>query len=320
MKPLWLIVLGLCAPLLAQDSVGVLELTAGGPLGSMRALSGAQETRVELDLQAGEQTSLRLPVLSLRNRLQAAEPVVTLDTAGSGEAEALGVQWPRPWRELPLSLQSRPLPPVQRSSPAIGLAQWSVLLASVLWVLALRRRPWFAMGLGLLGGTLLLLGLPASPPAEGAQVRVLEGESGGQWLEVRGGRERLLVRGVTPGWLQRVPSRGELRLEFDASEPGEWTACFDEGRLFFTRELGFLGPTSAGPGESAFASCWVRRNGEGWTFHGPWSGNQPLSPPEAGPLPPGWLVAGLPQGLEILVGKLESGRGESAWLRLVGFE
>jgi hypothetical protein len=68
------------------------------------------------------------------------------------------------------------------------------------------------------------------------------------------------------------------------------------------------------------------RSGGEWTAHGRWEALRPW--PEASTAglddergdaasPPGWLASGLPQGPDVLLGRLE---GEPAtWVRITGF-
>jgi hypothetical protein len=65
--------------------------------------------------------------------------------------------------------------------------------------------------------------------------------------------------------------------------------------------------------------AWLRGEGEAlWVPLGAWKRGDPLPSPAVGPAgdPPGWLVAGLPQGRSALVGG--GGRRWLRWVDLAG--
>lgn len=311
--------------MMVQDPVGRLRVNAQGELGPFRCSVGSEQTLVQLQLGAGEVQSVDVPLLARANTVDVSE--VQFHGTDRSAIEALvelapaGVEWPEPWAELPYSLQARSLPPVASAPLEVSGLQWAWLGMSLLLIFALRRRPIGAFLLGVVGAAgLFFLPVHADPPAP--VVTVLEGDAtSGRWLEVRGAQDRLALSGPRPGWLRRVPGAAPGQLERLARAGGDWALQFDGARLFFSTEADVgVTPSGAGPGERSLARAWVRLPGESWSFRGSWGRSETL--PDAvpdGPSPPGWLAAGLPQGVGVLVAECESGAPGPIWLRFVGF-
>jgi hypothetical protein len=233
-----------------------------------------------------------------------------------------GVEWPEPWSSLPSTLQARSLSPVAIAPLQVSGLQWAWLGMALLLVFALRQKPVGALIVGLvLACALFLLPIPSRSVAP--VVSVLEGDaSSGRWLEVRGAQDGLVVTGSRPGWLRRLPAGAVGNLECLADATERWAAQFPEARLYFSTEIEIKDlPSGSSPGDRDLLRAWVRLPGEGWSFRGPWARQESL--PGAilgGPAPPGWLAAGLPQGVGVLLGECKTSSTDQGWLRLVGFQ
>lgn len=322
---IWLVSLALVfsapTPALAQDPIGTVEVQAAGPVGTLRCTAGWEFTEVHADLDAGERERLLVPLLG-RRQAAGLEPRPALDEPRAGiQVLAETLDWPEPWERLPRLLRSRTYPPVQHNGPQLGQVQWAWLAMSLILVLALRRRPWWGLALGALAAFVLYLWIPAAEVQHPKIVRVLEGDGAGHWLEVRGAHDRLLLERIERGWLARLPAAQEVYIERLADPQGAWAICSEGARLFFSTRIEVPRPPSAADSAGhEFEAVWVRLPGESWTARGAWDGGAlPKVDPEASD-PPGWLVAGMPQGRGILVGRLRSAGTAPSWMRLLDFE
>ncbi len=328
----------IAALLLALAPPGGAAVPAGGPratLGSvllrvpgpapeeLRLDAGLGPTRLRAGVGPGERLDLWVPFLWALDRPGAPSAASLGLEAATVEVVPGAARLPGDWRDLPAALRGRPLPPLERAPLRPGPAQAAGLATALLAVLALRRRPALALAAGLAGAVLVgsHSGGGAAAPRE---VRVLEGDGeSGRWLLVRSAVGRLALGADATGWLEVRPA--DRPLEVVAVRRGGLlsTACeAPGGELHLRRER--VAPTAPGrsdPGGHAFRRVWVREPGEGWTPRGAWAGAGPLPPPtgEVGD-PPGWLAAGLPQGVAVLVGELEGAGEGGSWLRMAPFE
>lgn len=316
-----------------EEQVLFVELVAQGPLEAV--LVGGGETgderesgalRVEGPLRAGERRTLLLPLplaLALpaslaRETLAERLPTVRLLGAGAGAAaRVVGLADPQPAQaleRLPPGLRGRPrpAPPDSRAEP-----RWAALAAVVLALcasLAARRRP-LALSLAALAGALLAFFSAGSARALPTEVRVLEADlASARCLEVRAARDEI---GLGFDGLAVEPASTRLAIRCDFEGRGSVRA---PGALLVARRVVSLsGPLDpAHNGWEDFEALWVRDSGGRWTFHGPWSRSSALPPERAGPALPGWLAAGVPPGVGVLVGRLrEPGVG---WVRATGFQ
>jgi hypothetical protein len=316
-------VLALAAPGSAQDPVGVVELELTGPVETIGIDAGFERTDLSLGLLSGETRRLWSPFLS-RARMGSGEPTPRItdpDEARRARVVPGTVVRPIEWAELPVSLKSRGLPALRTVRPEVGALRFAWILAAALLVLGLRRRPAMAALLGVAAG-LAVTWIPAAP-VEQPVVRVLEGDlRSGRWLQVRGSRERLQLGEPSAGWVRHLPQAADLHLELRESASGvTWSICSPKSRIYFMEEVSIPStPGLQGPGGHAFGEVWLREPGAAWSPRGPWAGEERLPDElEGAPGPPGWLVAGLPQGVPILAGRLTAEAGEETWLRLVGF-
>jgi hypothetical protein len=307
----------------AQEPIGRIGVELEGPLDSVCLALGAVPTVLEVSVAAGERRRFDVPYVG-SSRASAAPllPRFLGEPPPAGASLVPGSHEPPPvWAELPRGLRNRSLPPLERARVAPDAPRWAALAAALLLVLGLRRRPLAALTVGAAAALGLLL-WPA-PPASGPLQRVLEGDAeSGRWLEVRAARESLELADISVGWVRHLPSSAALRLELStAAGAAAWRLVAAQARVFALREVAGRAPTRADPGAHDWRRLWLRDPAGDWSAHGPWKRGEVLPPPLAGaPAPPGWLAAGLPQGIGILVGELESGADERLWLRWVGFE
>lgn len=301
-------------------TLGSVLLRVPGPAPQeLRLEAGAGPTVLRPEVAAGERVDLQVPFLWALDRpgLPSAEG---LGLPGDGvELVPGGTRLPGNWRDLPASLRGRSLPPLEAVPVRPAPALLTGAVAGLLLVFALRRRPFLALGAGALAAGALAA---VAPPAElaPAGVTVLEGDGdSGRWLLVRSAPGRLELGAREEGWLEVRPADREVRVEADR-RTGALVAALEApgAELHLRRErVAPRQPGRGSPGGHDFRQTWVREPGEGWRALGPWAGEQPL--PEAGPegpAPPGWLVAGLPQGVPALVGELRAPAGQRSWLRL----
>lgn len=303
-----------------QQTLCSVELELDGPTVGVELGPASLPSRVQVALVAGERRRVRVPFIRPLAQEGLAAPQVL---SGALDSDALeGVRVPGRFEDLPMALRLRSLPPIESRLPRPLPIHMAWLGAALLVVLGLRRRPAAALLAGA-GAGLLLLVLPAGAGGGPSFVRVLEGDGeSGRWLEVRGAADRLELGAQERGWLEVQPAdrpaelrtreeRGALRSEIVALGA---TVHLRRERVAPVR------PTRDGSGGYRFLRVWLREPGAGWQERGAWSGDGPLPParPEGGD-PPGWLAAGLPQGVPILVGELESLEGEPSWLRLAPF-
>lgn len=308
----------------AQDPVATVEVQIEGPSEVVGFSGGFERTDLCVGLTSGENRRLLVPFLS-RDGLGEQFALARLGASQSAADlrwDQESIESPQPWKDLPRSLRSRGLPSLAAVRPRVGGLRWVWLTVAVLIVLGLRRRPWRALLAGALCGTTLYW-LPAAPIAPPV-VRLLEGDAAsGRWIELRGARDRLELEPVSTGWVRHLPQTADRRLEVhEHSGRARWSILSAGARIYFMREvLAVEAPGPQGPGSHVFEEVWLKESGVGWTARGPWRGQGALpNALPAGVSPPGWLVAGLPQGVPILAGRLADEDGNGAWLRYVGFE
>jgi len=215
----------------------------------------------------------------------------------------------------PRGLARRGRPPVAPPRPRPDMARWLVVAGGALAVFGLRRRALAAAVAGL--GAALLIWLLPSTPLVGRTLRGIDADLARDiWLEVRSGNGTLAV-----------PVGAECWFESRAPEPPRWTLTGRGPALSAPRaDLHALcsipgltlDPDSGMPAE-ALERLWLRTPDGRWTAHDAWRPGDPFPPPalSASSGPPGWLAAGLPQGVRVLVG-FPAGPGAPDWLRVTG--
>lgn len=314
------------APVLAR-------VRLAGPL-ALATLDQGERGRTELSagLLAGERREIvvPLPYRPLDGRAPA-----TRAAPPGGAAEF--VDWEpaeAPLAPLPPGLAARPRPPVAGRAPEVRPASLALLAAAAVLVTALRRRPAAALAAG--WGVALALGIVAlrSPPRAAPPARVLEGAGPeGPWLVVDGGAGELSFPLAGGARLEVAPAGAPVVWSGTlVGETARWRVRLAGGRLWrvaplevglrlVRREINAWGPIE---------EAWSRAPDGRWSHHGAWLLGQPLPPAASdAPAPPGWLAAGLPQGVGVLVARLapDAWRGPelhgtapgAAWLRLTRF-
>lgn len=285
------------------ELAGVGRVALTGPLDAVTLEAGAAPTLLRAGLGPGERRALLVPLAAA-----AAGGTPSLQAFGGGEARWLG--WERPPDATEslspglARLARRARPPVARRPPRPGAAHPAWLLASLLAILAARRRPLLATAVA----AVAVAGLWALPLAgrAAAVTLVLEGD-GARWLatvegpgllplpvgspprvERPGGDRSPFVVELTPG--------GEVRWSIEAA-PGVRALLLPA----FTPRL-----TDEENGLGTLAPLWRRERDGRVVPRAPWAAGSAPPPETAGPAPPAWLVAYLPQGRGGWIGGLPS--------------
>jgi len=123
-----------------------------------------------------------------------------------------------------------------------------------------------------------------------------------EWRSARGGLE-LELDGLTHALAEPpVLPAGSRLSAARASGPWQWRS--PGARLWTARELAPAQVTA-----EPLAAAWSRRAGGEWQAHGAAVGD-----------PPGWLLAGLPMGIDAVLGSFAPDEygAERGWLRWVG--
>ena len=312
----------LAAPHAGQNRAWPFDVLLRGPLERVEIDFGEEgAVRVVGPLLAGEELELTLPA-PVRSPLGRAGlggiAIPRPRVEGEGSAEVRGWHrparsadpelWPGEWR-----IRSRPAVPgaVPRATGS-GLALLAVaFLLGLAWRRSRIRGPAVAI---VIGGVLLVVAAGEVPVA--GEVRVLEAGSG-SWWEVHAGRDRLEARELL--WLEVLPDGRAVDLEVRLTEPR--TIARSPGavlsRIRPLEAPGVPDPDLFGWGRPE--PTWHRAPEGGWSTRGAWRWGEGPPPPAAKPAadPPGWLMAGLPQGVEVLLGRFEDDDG-GAWLRVTG--
>lgn len=291
--------------------IAFADVDVRGPCSGIEAqleLPGTGPTSLALDVPVGSTSRVVLPLL-LPPDLAAADlaslRAPRLEPAGGGASFA---GWQQPstlerWAAVPSGLRARPrtAPPEQRAAPS--LAACALLIAAGCAVLAVKR----AAARVAIGLVALAAGWGIAPRGDGrdATTAVWEfdaaAERGLGWFSARdlkrfGGE--LAYSRVDPPVL---PAGARID---GAAHSDVWTWRAEGARLWTGIEL-----DPALLAHAALVYAWTRRAGGAWVGHG--------APPS--PEPPGWLVAGLPMGVDIALGLRRSGGSDGApWVRWVG--
>lgn len=324
---------------MSERSLQLVRVQLEGPL---RELSIEGNTRVSCALQAGESGEFVLPMLLESEDGRPHEPRLSFaqDQPGLGRARFVAFETtPAGESAFPPGLLLRPFPELAVTPVGLGAAGWALLLAATLCVLACRSVRW-AMALAVLSGALLWAW---NWPREQAlqRLRVYEGTFGSElWIQRELGVGQLEVRGGADSAgglkldIEPAAARAQLSTGLGSSAPLRietplWRASQIRVQRLRVGELPALRPeNSTEPSTAPWTEPWtgpalarVWRRLEGvWSYHGAWERDQALPAAVAGPTgsgwlpPPGGLVQGLPQGVELLVGELADDPG--TWIRV----
>ncbi|MBL6721964.1 MAG: hypothetical protein ISQ08_11205 [Planctomycetes bacterium] len=301
----------------AADRLHLARLRLEGPAEQVTVECGELGRTVWTgNLRAGEVRTLLLPLVAPVDAARAAR----------GELEAV----PDEERAVPPWLARRAAPAPPGSSRRLPRTPALALFGAWVAALLLRRSAsWVLLAVGLAGAT--LVALAPTGVSQGRLVRVLD-------LEGAGPTARWGVTEAAFGSLT-VPRRdgevhcaaaGGLVYWVTEGEPS-WRLEAGAGELLVRREALEGRPPVLEPELQALGALertWLR-GAAGWVPCGAWElgAAQPRRDQGApgGGAPPGWLVAGLPQGYWVAVGEL---RGQvpgpstppaaASWLRAVG--
>ena len=310
------------------------RIEVDGPLASVR-LDAMPAGMVELTgpLEQGEHRVIEVPVpVSVRNtNAVGGEPRVEVvggtglarfaawSESGSTTAVAGAVAWPA----VPGSLGAVPLPVLM------------LLAAAFLVGLALRRRPAACALLALVSSGLVALLMVSAKPSS-PSLRLLEmGASGNPaWHVIDAARNACQISVERPVELVVLPENIPLRVRMPMDSDTPASARLEaRGATVYVRRLLAPGPRALTRGMNRWGrldATWLRGADGAWTARGVWELGQPLpgpiDEPSDGGLPPGHLNPALPQGIEILIGRLapQAFRGPpegpaQAWVRVYAF-
>lgn len=314
-----------------ENRARIGEIEVVGPVRDLvLSLGQGGESRIEGALLDGERARLDAPLAARGGGKPGVVPRITWlaedPPQAGGSAHFLG------WGEdesrldrLPPGILARPRPPAAPVEIALPLAALALLPACFLLAILARERRATSI-LVSLAGAALCLGLSARGRGRVvAGTTVLELAQGSDLaLEVRASFATASVDAADlAATVLEVEPAGARVVWIGSFQPGSpWRARAAGCALYLLRAYD--------PGERLFsraenraadlAESWVRAEAE-WTARGAWATGSPLPTPRSGPPPPGWLSSALPQGVPVLLGRLDpgaGGRGE-VWIRFTGF-
>jgi hypothetical protein len=319
------------AAILDGTGVRVAEVDVQGPVSGLVLDSGAAgESRFARAFEAGEKMRIAAPV-PVEDAESPVAPALRWTRQDSLETGSIarGAARFAGWREdraaaaiaaLPPGLRARTRPPLGAPDVRAGASELALLPACFVLGLALRRRRGAFVAVGVLGaGFVLALGWPrggATPSTASVLECDAESDAG---LEVAASFGRLTVPLSDLESSVVEIAEGRSRVVWSETDQDLWTAAAPGRTIVLLRRIELAGKRWGRDrnGGLALAETWVRDEGT-WTARGPWASSAPLPGPRAGPPPPGWLQAGLPQGVPILLGRIDDAR-EQRFVRLAGF-
>ena len=317
--------------ILAGTGVRVAEVDVVGPVSGLVVNSGAAgESRFARAFEAGEKLRIAGPV-PVEDAEAPVAPALRWTREESFDAGSIARGSARfaGWREdraaaaiaaLPPGLLARPRPPLGAPDVRASPAELALLPACFVLGLALRRRRGASAAVGVLGAAVVLaLGWPrAAATPSTATVLECAAESDAA-LEVAASFGRVEVPlSDFETCVVEIPD-ARTRVVWSEIETDEWSASAAGASIVRLRPFDLGGKRWTRERNAAFplAETWVREEGT-WTARGPWPAGGSIPEPRAGPPPPGWLQAGLPQGIPILLGRVADAH-EPHFVRLTGF-
>lgn len=309
-----------------ESRIAWAEVELRGPLRELVLAHGpadAERVRFEGELSDGESRTFAVPV-PVRETTRARPPQFTWDVGADDAARgrARFVRW-LPDRSVTIApaLRARPRPPVELHAPVVPAAALLALAAGALCVAALRRRVFAALATALASGGLAALLVEAGAGDMPARARVLEGATDQPvWLAVDSGSARLELAEETLAQAFEVavdPPEAALEVGFAlrAGAPVRLSAA--RARIHVLSAAAQPAAWSVDHNAlGAFARTWLRKEGA-WTAHGAWGSGAPFPVALAGDAAvhdaaPGWLTAGLPQGVDVFLGEYAARAGALA--------
>ncbi|TAJ07618.1 MAG: hypothetical protein EPO68_16240, partial [Planctomycetota bacterium] len=281
--------------------VALANVDVRGPCSGLTAqleLAGTGPTAIPLDVPDGSTQRVLLPLLLPPDLV--ADDLATLRAPSlapdGGRASFAG--WNQPstlarWADVPSGLRARPrtAPPELRAAPS--LVACALLVAAGCAVLALKR----AAARVAIGVCAVLAGWAIAPQGDGrlATTVVWEFDAGvSRGLAWSNARDRISIPSEGLVHALADPPALPIGARIDGST---WTWRAEGARLWIAREAD---PAWLTRGELFYA--WTRRAGGEWVA---------LGGPDS-PEPPGWLVTGLPMGVDVVLGLRFPG-SEDAW-------
>ncbi len=327
----------LCALVLCaaagENRLWLAELELAGPLERVEVAVDGGTTVLAGPLLAGERRTLLVPVPALAApALGPAELWPEPGVRADGDGTAAFVRWRESepdafWSGVPRGLQARPRPPLAGARPRASVAALCTCAAALVLALGARRRAALA-ALG--AGAALAAALLPAAGGDAPPIAVLEADlAGGAWVRVLAARDALALPADLGAAgesvrLESEPEGGALVFEASLAAGAPRWSVRAPGALLHLLERRAPDP-DARPGRNPFgelAEAWVRDAAGTWSALGRWPRGTPRPAPGAAgrgtPAPPGWLAAGLPQGVGVLVGRLAE-PGRAAWVRASGF-
>ena len=314
-----------------ENRARIGEVEVVGPVRDVElSLGQGGDSRIEGELLDGERQRLRVPFAARGTGRPTVVPRIRWESADSSDANGTArfLGWSAEESlldRLPPGILSRPRPPVGPGEVALPLAALGLLPAAFLLALFTRERRATSILVSLAGAALVLGFSSRGRDRAAAGATVLECDEGSDLaLEIRASfATGSLDAAELPSTALEVDPEGAQVVWIGSFQPGSpWRARSPGSALYFLRtyEPGERRISSEGNLALPLAQSWVRREGE-WTARGAWPLGSPVPDPRSGPPPPGWLSSGLPQGVSVLLGRVEPGAGArgEAWIRVTGF-
>lgn len=322
----------LCTAISAQNRAHWANVKLEGPLSKVVLDLGlAGSTRIAGELLAGETRSMRvpLPARSLSERVEprirtgAGEPRSDLDPLARGSVRFIGYE-PFVGNRLdaiPASLRARARPAILGASVATSRATPFLLLAWLVIVLALRRRPALAILAASILSAALRIVVTAPDAGASSNVRVVDADvESDAWLQVDAALGSIVVPAEIEAFQLDVEPPGAPIVWHVALGQGAELRAESRGARLFLATVLEVAParvTRAANHHAALDDSWLRVEGA-WTHVGRWDQDAPLPSAAGEGAPPGWLAAGLPQGVTILIGAVHAPGRRPSWIRLSG--
>lgn len=307
------------------------DLELDGPLERVvLQVSPYGETHLEGSLLTGEHRRLRVPV-PLPSAEVRFEPKISWDTDAGGSDAPRGRARFLGWRDddtsgvasLSPALRARPRPPLERIAARAGAASALVLAACLVLAMAWRRRVMASLSVAAVGSVAMWVLARGPAPGAPARIVVLEGAAGeSRWLRIEAACDRLVVSTEARDLcVESQPTDVPLLWSIPLESGKTWSVSGRGARLYRAAvfEPGERSLTRAANRMERLAEVWVRDE-SAWKWTGGWDLGRPLPSLQEGPAPPGWLAAGLPQGTDILLGRIDApDESGPVFLRLSGF-
>lgn len=306
-----------CAAHAQSNRAWPAEIEITGPAASIvLSMGDAGRTLVDGELARGETRRLEvpLPATSMSMRFT---PTIEFDARESSEGRVRFVDWierPSAVEALPTGLRARARPPVERGRVRPSVSALFLCAAALVLGVSLRRRPLVVGGLAI-GCAAGAYALPPNRDGDAIARATV--------YEIASGAPLALRVEASFASLELPPGARELAVEvLPVGVPVEWRVSLTDGgrkasspnARFYRLDLIELGARQIVRDTNEWGSLsevWTRFDGE-WEARGAWNPGSALPVGDSRDAPPGWLAAGLPQGVDVLLARA---RDEDAYLR-----